>query len=96
MPLADQRGFLSEPYVYGHGWGPAVDSEGGAWVPGHAWGTRAYFVTRLAADGSHRTGWFHEPSDDGGGEMRLLPGVEPGGDDSVIVAWIRWGYNTSA
>ena len=87
--LHDQRGFLSEPQVYGLGWGPVVDSEGGVWVPGHPWGSRNYFVTRMAPDGSHRVGWFHEPSDQGGGEMRLLPGVEPSGDDSVIVAWIK-------
>lgn len=92
VPLHDQRGFLSEPQVYGLGWGPVADSEGGAWVPGHAWGTRSYFVTRMAQDGSHRTGWFHEPSDEGGGEMRLIPGVEPDGGDSVIVAWIEWAY----
>lgn len=89
VPLYDQRGFLSEPQTYGLGWGPAVDSEGGAWVPGHPWGSRNYFVTRMAPDGSHRTGWFHEPSDQGGGEMRLFPVVGLDGDDSVIVAWIK-------
>jgi hypothetical protein len=89
VPLHDQRGFLSEPQIYGLGWGPVVDSEGGAWVLGHAWGTRNYFVTRMAPDGSHRSGWFHDPSDQGGGEMRLLPNVEFDGDDSVIVAWIK-------
>jgi len=46
-----------------------VDSEGGAWVPGHPWGTRNYFVTRMAPDGSHRTGGnyiFDEGFDLGG------------------------------
>jgi len=94
VPLADQRGFLSEPHVYGFYWWPAVDSEGGAWVPGHAWGTRAFYVARFGPDGSFRTWWFHEPSDLGGGEMRLVPGVEPGGDDSVIVAWLKWVYGS--
>jgi hypothetical protein len=89
VPIDDQRGFLSEPHVYGLGWGPVADSEGGAWVPGHPWGTRNYFVTRLAPDGSHRSSWFHEPADQGGSEMRLLPGVEPGGDDTVIVTWLK-------
>jgi hypothetical protein len=26
--------------------------------------------------------------------MRLVPGVEPGGDDSVIVAWLKWVYGS--
>jgi hypothetical protein len=89
VTLYDQRGVLSEPRIYGLGWGPVVDSEGGAWVPGHPWGTRNYFVTRMAPDGSHRSGWFHEPADQGGSEMRLLAGVEPGGEDSVIVVWLK-------
>lgn len=89
VPIFDQRGYLSEPQVYGLHWWPVVDSEGGAWLPAHAWGTRNYFVARFGPDGSHRTGWFHEPSDEGGGDMRLLPDVEPGGDDSVIVTWLK-------
>lgn len=87
VPLDDVRGYLFEPQIYGLEWYPVVDSEGGAFVPFHPWGTHAYFITRFGPDGGLRDEWYHEPTDGGGREMALLPGVEAGGHDSVIVTW---------
>ena len=87
VPLADVRGYLCEPQIYGLEWYPVADSEGGAFVPFHPWGSHAYFITRFGPDGSLRDQWYHEPTDGGGREMALVAGVEPGGRDSVIVSW---------
>ena len=64
-------------------WDFAADSEGGVFSPVGTW------IGRFDADGELRTDWFDDPQDNQPGDhvLRLVPVVESGGKDGVIVVW---------
>ena len=74
-------------------WDIASDSEGGAFVPVDTW------IGRFDSEGRLRTQWFDDPNENqkGGLPLVLVPVVEPGGDDGVIVVWQNdLGYGFSS
>ena len=66
-------------------YGIVADSEGGFFVPVH------YSLGRFDAEGRLRTEWFNHSGSfnpDSKYGLGLVPVVEPGGQDGVIVVWI--------
>jgi hypothetical protein len=66
-------------------WGIAADSEGGVFVPvpgiPHA-------IARFAADGRQRSDWYSVTGESSSQYLRLVPSVEAGEDDAVMMVWV--------
>ena len=69
-------------------WGIAPDSEGGLFAPLTGNPT---VIARFSPDGRQRTDWYGVPGEFTRGDLRLVPSVESGDDDAVMVAWVQPG-----
>jgi hypothetical protein len=79
-------------------WDIAADSEGGVFVPvHHPHNIQLTSIGRFDSEGRLRTQWFDHPDEQGGTPLVLVPVVEPGGEDGVIVVWANnLGYGFSS
>ena len=69
-------------------WDIAADSEGGIFVPvQNPFGWKETSIGRFDSDGRLRTKWFSNPIENLAGLLVLVPVVEPGGEDGVIIVW---------
>lgn len=66
-------------------WDIAADSEGGLFVPVPG---IPHSIARFAHDGEQRTGWYTAAGESAAQYLRLVPSVEAGEDDAVMVVWV--------
>ena len=66
-------------------WGIAADSEGGLFTP---IGGETTAIARFGPDGGQRTDWYRVPGETAKTFLRLVPAVEFGGEDAIMVTWV--------